>query len=1043
MNINNFRYQFSAQIASRGKTYYKESRIKSVTHAENGHYLASVKGSRHKYEVDICIEGNGNITSLNCTCPYEYGYCKHMYAVLIYLETIFDDEISDKSSNYLSRLINEYSMNRKTENDVPVTIVPELWLKNSDLYFRLKIGRDRKYSVSDIRRLIEDFKYQSTRKYGKYFEWQHRYNDIDAESRQLMELANDIYQDARHNYYYSFSSEKEFRLRGKFLGRFLDIYHDRSLIISDKEYHIEDRNPVLNAVLTTTKNGKMKFAAQDFPLFLGSYDKGYFLIESEQIIACADHDFTRIVEPIANILNEDSCIMISKKDIPVFYNTVFRQIEACFDIDTTAVDDNIVPPSLVSQLYIDVDDDGIICAALHFSYGDSIRPALQAISNKADIIDPYGEENALSMVCRYFDRFENDKVHPFQIHSDDAAFALINGGMSILSKYMELYVSDRFKKINMRPSITASVGVKPSGGLLEVDIEAAGYSQEELLEMLEAYHQGRKYHRFRDGSFSIVDDSVKGLDLLKKELNISDKAFLKEHITVPMYRMLYLNSLQTDEEHIRLKRSSEFRHYAKEYDSMLRDEDAFTLSERLETTMRDYQKYGFRWMKTLGVYHMGGILADDMGLGKTVQAIAVMQSMKDACQPGEHKQFMVICPSSLTLNWQNEIERFAPDLSSICISGTVAERAKQFEQMDEYDIVITSYATLLRDITKYEAKHFAAQFLDEAQNIKNHNTQSSKAVKAINSEQRFALTGTPVENTLAELWSIFDFIMPGYLHHYSYFKKNYETPIVKKNDASSVRSLQRLTSPFVLRRLKSEVLTELPDKTETVLEIKFDDKQKKLYLAHAAQIKGQLKEMDESKDKLKILAMLTKLRQICCDPSLLYENYDGESAKLEQCMDLVKSCIESGHKILLFSQFTSMLDIIADRLMQDSISFYTLTGSTKTKDRMKMVNEFNENDVSVFLISLKAGGTGLNLTGADIVIHYDPWWNLSAENQASDRVYRIGQRNNVQIYKLIVKDTIEEKIRKLQQKKADLLETAVGGDGDIINMTAEEIINLL
>ena len=1043
MNISNFRYHFSNQIASRGRTYYKESRIKSVTKSENGHFIAAVKGSYRKYEVDIGIEKNGVITSAQCTCPYDYGYCKHIYAVLIYLETIFDDQISDRSSNYLPKLIKEYSMNRRDEKDVPVSIEPELWLTGSDLFFRLKIGRERKYSVGDIKKLIEDFKYQSTRKYGKFFEWTHRYNDIDLESRRLMELAYDIYQNARYDYYSSFNNQKEFRLKGKYLERFLEMYRNKSLMISDKEYRVEKCNPVLKAVLTTTKSGKMKFSSQDFPLFLGSYDNGYFLLENEQIIACADYEFTRTVEPIANILNQESSIIISKKDVPVFYNTVLRQIEPCFDIDTTAVDDTLVPPSLVSQLYIDVDDEGIICAALQFAYGDSIFPALQKGRNITDIIDPYGEETALSMVRRYFEQVQKDTVHPFQIHTDDAAFALISEGMSLLSKHLELYVSDRFKKINMRPPVTASVGIKPFGGLLEVDIEASGYNPEELLEMLDAYRQGKKYHRFKDGSFSLVDDSVKDLDLLTKELNISDKAFLRENITVPMYRMLYLNSLQNDEEHIRLKRSSEFRRCAKEYESMLRDEDAFILSDRLEKTMRDYQKYGFRWMKTLGMYRMGGILADDMGLGKTVQAIAVMQSVKDDCQPGEHKQFLVICPSSLTLNWQNEIKRFSTDLSSVCITGTVAEREKQFGEIDKYDIVITSYATLLRDIAKYETKHFAAQFLDEAQNIKNHHTQSAKAVKAISSDLRFALTGTPVENTLAELWSIFDFIMPGYLHQYSYFKKNYETPIVKKHDTASVRSLQRLTSPFVLRRLKSEVLTELPDKTETVLETKFDEKQKKLYLANAAQIKGQLKEMDEGKDKLKILALLTKLRQICCDPSLLYENYDGESAKLEQCMELVRSCIESGHKILLFSQFTSMLDIIADRLMQDSISFYTLTGSTKTKDRMKMVNEFNENDVSVFLISLKAGGTGLNLTGADIVIHYDPWWNLSAENQASDRVYRIGQRNNVQIYKLIVKDTIEEKIRILQQKKADLLEAAVGGEGDIIHMTTEEIISLL
>ncbi len=1043
MNINDFRYHFNSQIASRGKTYYKDSRIKSVKKSEKEHYIATVKGSYRNYNVDIEIKGDGSITSAECTCPYEYGYCKHIYAVLIYLETIFDDQISDRSSNYLPNLIQEYSLNRKSESEVPVSIEPEIMIRKSDMYFHLKIGRDRKYSVGDIKRLREDFKYMSTRKYGKYFEWRHRYNDIDSVSRRLIELAYEIYQDSRFDYYSNYCSEKEFRLKGKYLERFIELYKDSSLKIDNKEYRIENRNPELKAVLTTTQRGKMKFAAQDFPIFLGSYDKGYFLLENEQIIACADSEFTKKVVPIANFLNNEKNIIISKDDIPVFYNTVLRQIENCFDIDTTAVDESLVPPSLVSQLYIDVDDEGVICAALLFSYGDNIYSVLDRHKNRSSIIDPYGEETALSTVRRYFDLYEGDTVHPFQIHTDDAAFTLISEGMSVLSKNMELYVSDRFKKINMRPSVTTSIGIKPSGGLLELNIEASGYSAEELLEMLDAYRQGKKYHRFKDGSFSIVDNSIKDLELFKRELNISDKAFLKENITVPMYRMLYLNSLQADEEHIRLKRSSEFRRCAKEYDSMLRDDDAFALSDKLEMTMRDYQKYGFRWMKTLGIYNMGGILADDMGLGKTIQAIAVMQSVKDACQPGEHKQFLVICPSSLTLNWQNEIERFSSDLSSLCISGTVAERSKQFEEMDNYDVVITSYATLLRDIAKYEAKHFAIQFLDEAQNIKNHNTQSAKAVKAINSDQRFALTGTPVENTLAELWSIFDFIMPGYLHHYSYFKKNYETPIVKKNDSSSVRSLQRLTSPFVLRRLKSEVLTELPDKIETVLEVKFDDKQNKLYIANAAKIKGELKEMDESRDKLKILAMLTKLRQICCDPSLLYENYDGESAKLEQCIDLIKSCIESGHKILLFSQFTSMLDIIADRLMQENISFYTLTGSTKTKDRMKMVNEFNENDVSVFLISLKAGGTGLNLTGADIVIHYDPWWNLSAENQASDRVYRIGQRNNVQIYKLIVKDTIEEKIRILQQKKADLLETAVGGEGDIVNMTTEEIMDLL
>ena len=285
--------------------------------------------------------------------------------------------------------------------------------------------------------------------------------------------------------------------------------------------------------------------------------------------------------------------------------------------------------------------------------------------------------------------------------------------------------------------------------------------------------------------------------------------------------------------------------------------------------------------------------------------------------------------------------------------------------------------------------------------------------------------------------------MPGYLHNYSYFKKNYEQPIVKKHDEAAARSLQRLTSPFILRRLKKEVLEELPDKTETVLLTEMENEQKKIYTANAAEVRGELKHLSDSSDRLKILAMLTRLRQLCCDPSLVYENYGGGSAKLEQCIELIKSCIEAGHKILLFSQFTSMLDIIAARLDAEGVEYYMLTGKTKAKERLKLVNDFNENAVSVFLISLKAGGTGLNLTGADIVIHYDPWWNLSAENQASDRAYRIGQHNNVQVYKLITKNTIEERISELQQRKADLLETVLGGDGDIMKMSVSEVMSLL
>ena len=337
---------------------------------------------------------------------------------------------------------------------------------------------------------------------------------------------------------------------------------------------------------------------------------------------------------------------------------------------------------------------------------------------------------------------------------------------------------------------------------------------------------------------------------------------------------------------------------------------------------------------------------------------------------------------------------------------------------------------------------------DEAQYIKNNNTKNAKALKKLKSEVRFALTGTPIENSLSELWSIFDFIMPGYLFSYKKFKEEYENPIIKDNDIYVMEKLQKLVAPFILRRIKKEVLKELPDKTETVMYSEMDSEQEKLYKAYLSsskkEINNEIEEFGFEKSKFKILSIITRLRQICCHPSLFISDYDVESAKLEQCIELIEGAISAGHKILLFSGFTSMFDIITKRLEQREIEYSILTGQTKVDTRIEMVDEFNKDEnIKVFLISLKAGGTGLNLTGADIVIHYDPWWNLSAQNQATDRAYRIGQKNNVQVFKLITSNSIEEKIQKLQERKMDLSDQVIKTGETFINkMSREDIMDL-
>ena len=346
---------------------------------------------------------------------------------------------------------------------------------------------------------------------------------------------------------------------------------------------------------------------------------------------------------------------------------------------------------------------------------------------------------------------------------------------------------------------------------------------------------------------------------------------------------------------------------------------------------------------------------------------------------------------------------------------------------------------------KYEFKYIIA---DEAQYIKNNNAQNSKAIKEIKSQVKFALTGTPIENSLSELWSIFDFIMPGYLFGYKKFKEVYETLIIKDKDERAMQKLKMLIEPFVLRRIKTDVLTELPDKTISILNNEMKGEQEKIYMSYM-QIarKEAMQEIEENgfeKSQIRILALLTRLRQICCHPSLFLENYKGESSKLNQCIEIVKDAIQAGHKILLFSGYTSMFEIIEKELKKNDIKYFKLTGQTKVGERIQLVDEFNESpNVKIFLISLKAGGTGLNLIGADMVIHYDPWWNLSAENQATDRTYRIGQKKNVQVYKLITKNSIEEKIYELQQRKAKLMDDMLSTKQTFINkLTKEEVMNL-
>ena len=605
------------------------------------------------------------------------------------------------------------------------------------------------------------------------------------------------------------------------------------------------------------------------------------------------------------------------------------------------------------------------------------------------------------------------------------------------------------KKLSVVPSASFQVGVSVSSGLLEMSMASNQFNKEELAEIFSSYDRKKKYHRLKNGAFITFNEEQKQVmsaisDVMK---NYADKKN-PDTIKMPLFRALYLDELLAEKESVELKKNREYRKLIGKMRSY--ENGDYEVPQSLEAVLREYQRDGFYWIKTLKENGFGGILADDMGLGKTLQILAFLLSEKEQGKVGDELRTLIVAPASLVYNWKKEVERFTPQLSVCVMAGTAHERKELIKnQTSNVDVWITSYDLLKRDIELYQDIVFANEIIDEAQYIKNQTTHAAKSVRLVNSSFRMALTGTPMENRLSELWSIFDYLMPGFLYGYTRFRSEIETPIVSDKDEDAMTRLRAMIHPFILRRLKKDVLKELPEKQEEIVTVALSGEQKKLYQAHSQRLKMFLEDQNDedfAQNKLQILAELTKLRQLCCGPELLLENYKGENAKLETCIELITQAIAGGHKILLFSQFTSMLDLIGEELKKAKIDYYRIDGSVKKEARMEMVEQFqnSQNQVSVFCISLKAGGTGLNLTAADIVIHYDPWWNKAAQNQATDRAHRIGQKHAINVYQLIAEETIEQKICELQQVKEDLAEEVLSGEGiSSTQFNKNEIMNLL
>ena len=657
--------------------------------------------------------------------------------------------------------------------------------------------------------------------------------------------------------------------------------------------------------------------------------------------------------------------------------------------------------------------------------------------------DTTQEDRVQTAIQRYFPTWIPEKQSFATFFTDEEMFSFLQGGLSLLENYGTVHGTDAFRRHHIRKVTPVKVGVSVDSNIVNLELTSGELSPDELLEVMESYQKKKRFYKLSSGDYlDLTDaDSLSQADLLMNALDLSPESVIAHGAKVPLYRALYLDKLLEEHEALASSRDRIYRSLIRNFHTI--GEAEAEPPKTLENTLRPYQSYGFKWIKTLEGAGFGGILADEMGLGKTLQMISVLSSSYLDLAPPLPPS-LIVCPASLVYNWQEEFHKFAADLSVTPITGGASAFQKLEAHWADRQIYIISYDLLKRNLARLNDKTFFYVILDEAQYIKNAGAAAAKSVKTLKAAHRFALTGTPIENRLSEMWSIFDFLMPGFLYERKEFEKKWEVPITKSHDADASTQLRKMTSPFILRRKKEEVLKDLPAKLEEVRYVQIEGEQQKLYDAQVLRLKNALGEWEIPGQKMRVFAELTRIRQICCDPSLLFENYLGESAKRQALKGLIRQALDGGHRILLFSQFTSMLALLEQDLKEEGISYYLLTGSTPKEKRIQMVHAFNEGAVPIFLISLKAGGTGLNLTGADVVIHYDPWWNVSAQNQATDRAHRIGQTRQVTVYRLIIKDTIEERILELQNTKRDLAESILEGDStSLSSLSHEELLELI
>ncbi|WP_091479081.1 DEAD/DEAH box helicase [Alkalibacterium pelagium] len=1068
-----------------GKEVYKNRAVKNLKVDTKNHTVQFNVEDRQLETVHLRFYPNGVARKYHCTCkPFEKnsGACKHVVAAMFHLndldandltaknetpassgsktQPMFSYKKSEKAVNELLHL-SKQEIARQTDSLYKQPVYVEYILNVSgtsanpiyDLFF--KIGKDYLYIVKNTARVIDDIISGEAIEFGKNFTFDSSEYALLAEDRYVFEKLKDI-QDIISSltpvgYESQMSNRESFSIPALYIKELIRLLENtmgafvrfgrppRQLTQIDRGDTLRVKEGIEDLDLTfkfEKKDNLFHFSLADTSLTVEDFhfhDKGK-MIEYKQVFYLLSSPSYELIHSIFEGLKSSGSytLVMRRSEIETFLSVTLSQLKEVIQVDMDeAVRQLIYQAELEPQLYIDTEGQSLLIRPV-YSYGQTtLYPLEESESTVEETIlvrEWKKESDVLNLLYTHVPSVARQQGM-WKLTETDTISGFLYDSLPELAENMEIFLSQSARRLiyspKRQPRVTMEM--RESSNLLDISFETEDIPSNELQALLKDLEKNQPFYRLSSGQLvNLKDPAFQAMKRAKESLDIDDDEF-ETDMTVSVFQGLSA----LDEETINTG-----RRFKSLVEQLLSPETLdFDLPAGLKANMRPYQVTGFKWLKSLDHYGFGGVLADDMGLGKTVQTIAFLQSKYEEKQG----RYLIICPSSVVYNWQHEWLNFVPDTETIIISGSKEEReAKKQEALNKnIPIWITSYPLVQRDSDLYEDETFETIVLDESQTVKNSAAKTTQAVRKLKAESKIALSGTPIENHLGELWSLFSIIQPGLFKNRKAFQAMDQSRISAK------------IKPFILRRLKRDVLDDLPEKTETTEYIELSDNQKRLYQTQHAAIKQEIKTLIDTDElnanRIKVLAGMTRLRQICCDPRLVMPNFEGASSKLERLMEYLEEARANGKRVVLFSQFTSMLKIIRERLDAIDVDYHYLDGQTKNEDRLHLTTRFNTGEKDLFLISLKAGGTGLNLTGGDTVILYDSWWNPAIEDQAADRVHRFGQKKSVQIIRLITTGTIEERINDLQEKKRELIDSVItkGNTQTLNSLSTEEVLTLL